>query len=203
MRPGFRILLLLSVSTLPGGSQASAQRADTIYYSGPIITVNDRQPIAEAVAVRDGRIIAVGGRPDVLKHKSDSTTLIDIEGHTMLPGFVDSHGHTYLVGLQATTANLLPPPDGAGEDIASLQQLLTDWAANNSQAVRNVGWIAGFGYDDSQLAEQRHPTRHSLAGHSHNHHSPIRSRRRRQQQGSRIGWGQHRHERSQGRCLST
>ena len=80
----------------------------------------------------------------------------------MLPGFVDSHGHTYMIGLQATTANLLPPPDGACIDIAKLQQLLADWAVNNSEAVEKVGWIAGFGYDDSQLAEGRHPTRHDL-----------------------------------------
>ena len=80
----------------------------------------------------------------------------------MLPGFVDSHGHTYLIGLQATTANLLPPPDGTGRDIATLQALLTDWAANNAAGVKKVGWIAGFGYDDSQLAEQRHPTRDDL-----------------------------------------
>jgi hypothetical protein len=67
-----------------------------------------------------------------------------------------------MVGLQATTANLLPPPDGAGKDIPALQALLTDWATNNKEAVNNVGWIAGFGYDDSQLAEQRHPTRDDL-----------------------------------------
>jgi hypothetical protein len=80
----------------------------------------------------------------------------------MLPGFFDSHGHAYAVGLQASVANLLPPPDGAGEDIAALQRLLRDWASENEAIVKKVGWIAGFGYDDSQLAEQRHPTRDDL-----------------------------------------
>ncbi len=141
---------------------ATAQDADTIWHGGPIVTVNDNQPIAEAMAVRDGKIIAVGDGADVLAHQGDATKLVDLAGRTMLPGFVDSHGHTYMIGLQATTANLLPPPDGSGRDIARLQQLLTDWATNNREAVENVGWIAGFGYDDSQLAEARHPTRHDL-----------------------------------------
>ena len=155
-------LLILSFGFVWASSQLAAQSADTIYHGGTIITVNDRQPTAEAVAVKDGKFIAVGDKKDVFARKDDSTKLIDLDGHTMLPGFVDSHGHTYLVGLQATTANLLPPPDGNGKNIPSLQEMLADWATNNEEAVKKVGWIAGFGYDDSQLAEGRHPTRHDL-----------------------------------------
>jgi len=100
------------------------------------------------VAVKDGKILAVGAKDEVLKSKGEETKLIDLGGKTMLPGFVDSHGHAYLIGIQASTANLLPPPDGTGKDIASLQALLTDWAATHQNAVKMVGWIAGFGYDD-------------------------------------------------------
>jgi len=140
----------------------AAQVADTIYHNGPIITVNDAAPTAEAVAVKNGRILAVGAKDEVLKAQGEGTELIDLSGKTMLPGFVDSHGHTYMVGLQASTANMLPPPDGEGKDIASLQKLLTDWAETNKQVVEKVGWIAGFGYDNAQLAEQRHPTKEDL-----------------------------------------
>jgi predicted amidohydrolase YtcJ len=140
----------------------AADTADAIYHNGTILTINDARPTAEAVAVKDGRILAVGKETDVLKTADKNTKKIDLNGKTMLPGFVDSHGHAYMIGLQASTANLLPPPDGTGKDIASLQVLLTDWAANNKEAVEKVGWIAGFGYDDSQLAEQRHPTRDDL-----------------------------------------
>ncbi len=140
----------------------TGQVADTIYYNGTVITVDDEQPAVEAVAAKDGKVLAVGARDEVLKRRGDETKLVDLGGKTMLPGFVDSHGHTYMIGLQATTANLLPPPDGAGKDIASLQKLLKDWAESNRRAVEKVGWIAGFGYDDSQLAEQRHPTREDL-----------------------------------------
>ena len=135
---------------------------DTIYSGGKIITINDAQPTAEAVAVRDGKIIAVGNKDELMKTGGKNTRLVNLNGKTMLPGFVDSHGHAYAIGLQASTANLLPAPDGTGNSVAAIQKLLTDWAANNKQVVERVGWIAGFGYDDSQLADERHPTRDDL-----------------------------------------
>ena len=62
----------------------------------------------------------------------------------MIPGFVDSHGHVVMGGLQALSANLLAPPDGDVKGIASLQQALRDWAATNAAAVENVNLIVGF-----------------------------------------------------------
>ena len=144
-------------------AKTSKSAADSIYTGGDIVTVNDARPKVEAVAVKDGKILAVGSRAEIEKaHKGATTQIVDLAGKTMLPGFVDSHGHVYLIGLQSSTANLLPPPDGTGKDIASLEKLLIDWAATHQEAVKKVGWIAGFGYDDSQLAEQRHPTRDDL-----------------------------------------
>jgi predicted amidohydrolase YtcJ len=67
-----------------------------------------------------------------------------------------------MVGLQALSANLLPPPDGEGSDIAAIQRLLRAWVAKNADVVERYDLILGFGYDDSQLKEQRHPTRDDL-----------------------------------------
>ena len=159
----FVVIAILAVWALALGQFAVAdQAAELIYRNGVILTMNDDQPSAEAVAVRDGRIVAVGAEADVLASAGEQTRIVDLAGRTLLPGFVDSHGHAYLIGLQASTANLLPPPDGEGRDIASLQALLSDWAADHQEAVSEIGWIVGFGYDDSQLAEQRHPTRDDL-----------------------------------------
>ena len=80
----------------------------------------------------------------------------------MLPGFVDAHGHVIGGGLQALSANLLAPPDGEVKDIASLQQTLRDWMAGNDVAVKKIGLVVGFGYDNAQLAELRHPVREDL-----------------------------------------
>lgn len=141
---------------------SAAEVADTIYHNGTIVTLDDSLPLAEAVAVRDGRILAVGTESEVLALAGQNTRLMDLEGKTLVPGFVESHGHTYMMGVQAATANLLPPPDGDGADVAAIQRLMTAWAEENTGVVERIGWIVGFGYDDSQLTEQRHPTRQEL-----------------------------------------
>ncbi len=143
-------------------SPSPHQIADVIYSGGEIITINDAQPIAEAIAIRDGKIVAVGSKADVDKHKGVSTETIDLDGKTLLPGFIDAHGHVFNAGLQALATNLLAEPDGTVNDIAALQQSLFDWAEEHPDRVTKTGWIIGFGYDDAQLIEQRHPTRDDL-----------------------------------------
>lgn len=139
-----------------------AETADTIYRGGPVITMNDAASRAEAVAVKDGRILAVGTEAEVLAFKGDATHLVALEGRTLLPGFFDAHGHVMMGGLQALSANLLAPPDGNVTDIAGLQQTLRDWIAANKGAVEKTRLVIGFGYDNAQLAEIRHPTRDDL-----------------------------------------
>jgi hypothetical protein len=136
--------------------------ADRIWYGGAILTMNDAAMRVEAVAERGGRIVAVGPADVVMAFKGPATETIDLEGRTMLPGFFDAHGHVFMGGLQALSANLLAPPDGEVADIASLQQTLRDWADANAEAVERGGLIIGFGYDNAQLAELRHPTRDDL-----------------------------------------
>lgn len=152
---------VLALSMLPCAAFAQ-DVADTIYSGGPILTIDDSAPVAEAVAVKDGRIIAVGALNDVMAHQDDQTRMVGLSGRTMLPGFVDSHGHVVMGGLQALSANLLAPPDGDVSDIASLQATLRSWAEENAEAVDKVKMIVGFGYDNAQLAELRHPTKEDL-----------------------------------------
>lgn len=141
---------------------AFAQTADRIWSGGPILTMNDAAMRAEAIAEQDGRIIAVGSSEEVMQLRGPDTRLIDLNGRALLPGFVDAHGHVMMGGLQALSANLLAPPDGDVTDIASLQQVLRDWVAANQAAVDKAKLIIGFGYDNAQLAELRHPTRDDL-----------------------------------------
>ncbi|MFN7642236.1 MAG: amidohydrolase family protein [Burkholderiales bacterium] len=145
-----------------GPSAVLAQPADAIWSGGSIVTVNDAQPSAEAVAVRGGRIVAVGLRADVdRRFAGPKTVRHDLKGRTLLPGFVDGHGHVTGVGMQAVVANVLPPPDGRNDSVAALQQTLRDWMAANPWH-REYGLVIGFGYDDSQLKEGRPPTREEL-----------------------------------------
>lgn len=143
-------------------SVTAAPVADTIYSGGPIITIDDTVPRAEAVAVGNGRILAVGTLEDMKALRGDATNDFDLAGGTMLPGFVDSHGHVVFGGLQALSANLLAPPDGNVTDIASLQAALDTWRKRNADSVKKLNLIVGFGYDNAQLKEVRHPTRADL-----------------------------------------
>ncbi len=153
------VLAVSSACTSAGPSPE--QTADAIYAGGDIVTVNDAQPTAEAVAVKDGKILAVGERADVEKaHRGATTRVIDLDGHTLLPGFIDAHGHLKNVGFQVLSADLLAPPDGPVRSIADLQEQLREWV--KKPVHEKVGWIIGFGYDDAQLKEQRHPTRDDL-----------------------------------------
>ena len=153
---------LISLAMVHWSPIASAQTADIIYHDGTIITVNDAAPKAESVAVKDGKILLVGSTEDVFTAKGETTKLISLEGKTMLPGFVDAHGHVMGGGLQALSANLLAPPDGDVKDIASLQETLRDWIADNEEAVNKIKLVVGFGYDNAQLAELRHPLKEEL-----------------------------------------
>jgi predicted amidohydrolase YtcJ len=142
-------------------SSAAAQRA-ALYSGGPILTmVGDAPNTVEAVAVRDGRIVFAGSKAQALASLPVGAAQIDLAGRTLLPGFIDGHGHIDGVGLQAVSANLLPPPDGRNDSIPALEQTMRDWMAG-SPLPKDYNLALGFGYDDSQLKEQRHPTREDL-----------------------------------------
>jgi hypothetical protein len=156
---GFGGLMRCAAAQAPPAADGSAE---AIYFGGPILTMHDAQPSAEAVAVRGGRILAVGTRAAVEATRGPDTRMIDLGGRTLLPGFVDPHGHMMMVGLQALSANLLPAPDGEANDIPAIIRLLRTWQAQNQQAARRYNIIIGFGYDESQLREGRAPTRAEL-----------------------------------------
>ncbi len=129
-----------------------------LYVNGDIVTVNASQPTAEAVAVRDGLILAVGSRADVESAAGNNIKIKDLQGGTLLPGFIDSHGHITHVNALQLSANLASPPVGSADNIDDVIALLQSHAARYPQAT----WITGFGYDDSLLAENRHPNREDL-----------------------------------------
>ena len=155
------LLIIISIYSILSCSQEPLKYADTIYIDGNIITINDAQPSAQAIAVKEGLILAVGSNNEVLKYKSNETAVIALKGKTLVPGFVDAHSHFAGVGTQAIVANLLAAPDGAVNTIADLQMAMRDYIAS-SAIVKNYNVAIGFNYDDSQLIEKRHPTRHDL-----------------------------------------
>jgi predicted amidohydrolase YtcJ len=157
-------LLHLTTALLLAGTSAAAaaQSADRIWSGGPILTMDDKAMRAEAIAETGGKIVAVGSRADVMKLKGPRTEVIDLKGRTLLPGFVDAHGHMVVGGLQALSANLLAPPDGDVTDIPGIIRTMRAWIAANKEAVAKTQLIIGFGYDQATLKEHRPPTRDEL-----------------------------------------
>ena len=137
--------------------------ADLVIRGGPILTMAGEAPeYVEAVAVDDGVIVYAGAEAGLSEFVGSDTEEKDLGGRTMLPGFVDPHGHVMVGGLQALSANLLAPPDGEVTDIPDLIETLQAWAEENQEAVEAANVIVGFGYDNAQLVELRHPTKEDL-----------------------------------------
>lgn len=157
-----RTFILMASTTIFVPPTLAAETADVIYSGGIILTMDESNPRVEAVAVKNGRLLAVGMADEVMRLKSNDTKMVDLGGRTMLPGFIDSHGHVIGGGLQALAANILAPPDGLVDSIAQLQKTLSEWVDANQDLIKEADLILGFGYDNAQLKELRHPTREDL-----------------------------------------
>lgn len=157
---------LLGLVGFAGLAQAASKAPDTIYL-GDVVTMDAARPAAEAVAVKGQTIVAVGDRATVLALKGRTTRVVDLGQKALLPGFIDSHGHITVVAMQAHSANLSSPPVGTVRSIADLQQALRRHI--EQRKIPAGGWVVGWGYDDAQLAERRHPTRADLDAVSTEH----------------------------------
>ncbi|WP_245671247.1 amidohydrolase [Pseudobacillus wudalianchiensis] len=139
---------------------------DTVYTNGTVITMDDASPSAEAVAVKDGRIIAVGKSKDIRQLAGRQTKTVDLKGKVMLPGLIDAHSHFPSSGLEGVVyVNLNSPPVGKIQKIADLVSALKERAEETVAGA----WIQGRGYDQTLLAEKRHPTRADLDQASDEH----------------------------------
>jgi len=139
------------------GDFVMGMHADLVLKNGKIVTMDPDESVAEAVAVKYGRVIAVGGNDDVKGLIGDETEVIDLCGRTVIPGLIDSHGHFVRTG--ATRMLLVDLSQEAGvRSIADIQARLAERAKETPPGE----WVTGYQEDDSKLAEKRHPTRWDL-----------------------------------------
>ena len=151
-----RIICVLILSfTLLGliPSESGQQPADLILKNGRIYTVNERQPRAEAVAIRGDRIIFVGSNADVKKYEGRSTRVIDLQGKTVVPGMTDAHYHLLGVGQREVTLNI--------EGTTSLEDFLARVRERVSKAQPGQ-WVTGRGWIETFWKPQAFPTRQDL-----------------------------------------
>ena len=158
----------LASSMLGGCKDANTDTpADTIYYGGPILTMVKDGERAEALAAKDGRIVAVGAKAEIMAGKGSDTKLIDLGGKTLMPGFFDPHSHIVIQSAKFGTANLDPVPIGETGSVADIQRIMGNWI--EQKKLKPGEWAIGWGYDDTGIKDQRHPTRDDLDAVSTDH----------------------------------
>lgn len=182
MKSGIRLCAITMALLLGGGMQlhAATQIADTVYHNGTIYTITEtveeakdvsNAKKAEVVATLNGKIIFVGSKADAQRQgyldASKVNKIVDLRGKTMLPGFIDGHGHFPNQGNNDLFKVNLNSPllDGT---VDTMDKLIVELAAK-AETLPAGSPIIGWNYDDTQLEEQRHPTRYDLDKASTNH----------------------------------
>ena len=123
-----------------------------ILFNGYVHTVDQHNSISEAVAVADNRIVATGSDTDIKPRATSNTTMIDLDGRSLLPGFIDAHQHFAGIGAAQDAINCKAP---GMDSISALVEEVRKRASSQPKGT----WIRGRGYNDSKLAENRHPNR--------------------------------------------
>jgi predicted amidohydrolase YtcJ len=161
MAPRRRLLVktLVSVSgalVLASCASTTATTADAVYLDGKVITVDQRFSIAQALAIKDGKFVAVGSSTEVRRYVGPGTRVVDLQGKTVVPGLMDSHSHMIGAGTAETTAQVI-----RAKTVAEAQSIIADFIASKKvpagQWVQTSRW-----HPPSQLREQRYLTRQEL-----------------------------------------
>ena len=145
--------VLLIITTAGIAAQVSDETADVLFLHGNIYTMNPQQPRAEAIAVKQGKILFVGSDADAGKYQSKSTRIVDFGAKTVVPGLTDAHCHLSAVGAREITLNL--------EGTTSLEDFLGKVKARVEQAKPDE-WITGRGWIETSWIPPSFPTRADL-----------------------------------------
>lgn len=142
----FLLMLLATLAPLPG------RGAELLLVGGTIITVDPQQPQAEAMLIRKDKIVAIGARAQ-LEHAYPRARRYDLQGHTVLPGIIDSHAHTYQLGQDRRKA-VLNGTRTVDEMVARLQAFYPTPVPGE--------WLVGAGWDEGLWASLGYPDRAAL-----------------------------------------
>jgi len=129
--------------------------ADRVLINGKIITVDHADSIVEAVAIKDGKFLANGSTPEIMKLVGDRTEVLDLKHKTVLPGIIDSHTHPSLAASLVTEINCRQPEVQNIRDILQMVRARADELGPGK-------WVRGGNFNDSKLSENRHITRWEL-----------------------------------------
>ena len=157
----FLILLLLSSSSM----LHSIEKADLIISSNKVILMTGHQKAQPlSIAIQNKKIVWIGSHTEAKKIQGQR---INYHNQAILPGFIDAHGHASYLAFATQVANIASPPVGEVKTIKDLQENLKKFIKDSN--LKPGEWVMGLGYDDSLLAEQRHPTKDDLDAVSTDH----------------------------------
>lgn len=160
MRNFLILLLLISSSMLH-----SIEKADLIISSNKVILMTGHQKAQPlSIAIQNKKIVWIGSHTEAKKIQGQR---IDYHNQAILPGFIDAHGHASYLAFATQVANIASPPVGEVKTIKDLQENLKKFIKDSN--LQPGEWVMGLGYDDSLLAEQRHPTKDDLDAVSTGH----------------------------------
>ena len=129
---------------------------ETIFQNGNILTMDETAPRAEALAIQFGRIYRVGKTAELEALADPGTKIIDLQGQTLLPGFIDTHNHFCLYALLIDQADCRPAAGCVrGEDVVEALRV-------QAKKTRPGKWIMGWGYAPYLLDDQKDLTREDL-----------------------------------------
>ncbi len=165
------VLVLGGCEESPQNVETNASaRAELVFIGDHIVTMAGDSP--SAVAVNGERITRVGSEAEIRQLVGPETRVVELGSRALLPGFIDAHGHFSSLARTADLVDLSPPPVGGAETIDDIVRSLRLYIER--QQLPEGEAVGGFGYDDSLLAERRHPTREDLDRASTKHPIVIR-----------------------------
>lgn len=157
MKQKIHLLLVLVMSLLfscKDNEKMQLENKAVVYFGGDIITMaGDKPEYAEAIVINDGKIQFTGTSDEAMKIAGSGHKMINLEGKTLLPGFLDGHGHYINSLMVANQCMLYAPPSGPGSDVESIIATLKKFATDNT--IKKGEMITGYGYDDSVMPNGR------------------------------------------------
>ncbi len=164
----FSVLLLSLIFLINFAScNDPKESTHTIYFNGNILTMEDDLRQVEAVLVKSGKIAGIGNSDSIEKWQEESVEIVDLNGKTLLPGFIDAHSHFAIASSMMQQANVSSPPAGEIQNITELVATLKNHQEKNE--ITEGNWLVGWGYDPDLLQEKRHPNKLDLDATFPNH----------------------------------
>ncbi len=149
---------LLALFAAPAASQLPS--ADLIVRNGRIYTVDQNRPFADAMAVKEGKVLFVGAERQVMAYKGTATRVVDLDGRTVIPGMIDSHAHLGGLGSALRIVDLT--------GTTSSEEIVARVAARAKDLPPGT-WVTGRGWDQNDWADTRFPTHEALSRAVPNH----------------------------------